>query len=72
MKRRDLLRHLEAHGCEKLREGGDHTMYANRAVKKVVESKPRPSNGQYKVSLTQLRKLMLSVPPEQRLPRKQD
>ncbi len=55
MKRRDLIRHLEAHGCEKLREGGDHTMYANRAVKKVVESKPRPSNGQYKVSLTQLR-----------------
>ena len=35
MKRRDLLRHLEAHGCEQLREGGDHTMYANRAVKKV-------------------------------------
>jgi len=35
MKRRDLIRHLEAHGCEKLREGGDHTMYVNRLVKKV-------------------------------------
>ncbi len=35
MKRRDLIRHLEAHGGEKLREGGDHTMYVNRAAKKV-------------------------------------
>lgn len=31
MKRRDLIRHLEAHGCELLREGGRHTLYANRA-----------------------------------------
>ena len=29
MKRRDLIRHLEAHGCEHLREGGDHTIYVN-------------------------------------------
>lgn len=35
MKRRDLIRHLEAHGCEKLREGGDHTMYVNRSARKV-------------------------------------
>jgi len=35
MKRRDLLRHLEAHGCEFLREGGSHTIYANRAAQKV-------------------------------------
>ena len=26
MKRRDLLRHLEKHGCEFLREGGNHTI----------------------------------------------
>ena len=31
MKRRDLVRHLEAHGCELLREGGRHTIYVNRA-----------------------------------------
>lgn len=31
MKRRDLLRHLEAHGCAMLREGGNHTVYVNRA-----------------------------------------
>lgn len=27
MKRRELIRHLEAHGCEFLREGRDHTVY---------------------------------------------
>jgi predicted RNA binding protein YcfA (HicA-like mRNA interferase family) len=29
MKRRDLIRHLEAHGCVFVREGGNHTVYAN-------------------------------------------
>ena len=33
MKRVDLLRHLEAHGGEFLREGGNHTIYVNRAVR---------------------------------------
>ena len=32
MKRRDLIRHLEAHGCEKVREGGRHTIYRNPAT----------------------------------------
>ena len=31
MKRRDLLRHLERHGCFLLREGRSHTVYVNRA-----------------------------------------
>ena len=35
MKRRDLLRHLAHHGCAFLREGANHTLYINRAVKKV-------------------------------------
>ncbi|HXT39849.1 MAG TPA: type II toxin-antitoxin system HicA family toxin [Candidatus Angelobacter sp.] len=35
MKRRDLIRHLERHGCEFLREGGNHTICVNRAKKKV-------------------------------------
>jgi mRNA interferase HicA len=35
MKRTDLIRHLESHGCEFLREGGSHTVYVNRKVKKV-------------------------------------
>ena len=34
MKRRDLLRPLEQHGCEFLREGGSHTVYVNRTAKK--------------------------------------
>ena len=34
MKRRDLVRHLERHGCEFVREGGNHTVYANRAARK--------------------------------------
>ena len=34
MKRRDLIRYLEVHGCEWLREGGNHTVYVNRAVQK--------------------------------------
>ena len=35
MKRPDLVRHLERHGCELLREGGNHTIYVNRAARKV-------------------------------------
>ena len=27
MKRRDLLRHLSLHGCELLREGGNHSWW---------------------------------------------
>lgn len=34
MKRADLIRHLEMHGCEFLREGGRHTVYVNRAAQK--------------------------------------
>lgn len=34
MKRVDLIRHLEEHGCEFLREGGRHTVYVNRRARK--------------------------------------
>ena len=34
MKRRDLVRHLEQHGCELLREGANHSVYVNRAAHK--------------------------------------
>ena len=30
MKRKALIRHLEEHGCEFLREGKKHTVYVNR------------------------------------------
>ena len=31
MKRQDLIRHLESHGCVLLREGGRHSVYVNLA-----------------------------------------
>lgn len=34
MKRRDLVRHLERHGCELLREGAKHSVYVNRKARK--------------------------------------
>jgi predicted RNA binding protein YcfA (HicA-like mRNA interferase family) len=34
MKRLDLIRHLEQHGCALLREGGRHSVYVNRATGK--------------------------------------
>lgn len=29
MKRVDLIRHIESHGCRLLREGGSHSVYVN-------------------------------------------
>jgi mRNA interferase HicA len=40
VKRVDLLRHLETHGCQLLREGSNHTVYVNRAARK-ASSIPR-------------------------------
>ena len=34
MKRIDLIRHLEQHGCELFREGNNHTVYVNRRSRK--------------------------------------
>lgn len=34
MKRLDLVKHLEMHSCQILREGARHTVYVNRAVRK--------------------------------------
>jgi len=42
MKRRDLLRHLSAHGCKLLREGSRHSIYWNPALRK-TSSVPRHS-----------------------------
>ena len=35
MKRRDLVRHLEAHRCVLMREGANHSVYVNRRAGKV-------------------------------------
>jgi predicted RNA binding protein YcfA (HicA-like mRNA interferase family) len=42
LKRRDLVQHLEAHGCALLREGANHSVYVNRPVGK-VSTVPRHS-----------------------------
>jgi mRNA interferase HicA len=36
MKRTDLLRHLQQHGCVLLREGGKHSVFVNRVTRKVT------------------------------------
>lgn len=36
MKRRELVRHLESHGCELLREGGRHSLYVNRQTRRAA------------------------------------
>jgi mRNA interferase HicA len=40
MKLRDLVRHLESHGCRKVREGGNHSVYVNVRARK-ASSVPR-------------------------------
>jgi mRNA interferase HicA len=34
VKRAGLIRHLEKHGCEMLRGGGNHSVYVNRPARK--------------------------------------
>jgi len=34
VKRADLIRHLEQHGCVLFREGGNHSIYVNRGARK--------------------------------------
>jgi len=36
VKRVELVRHLLANGCELLREGGNHSVFVNRAARKVA------------------------------------
>ncbi len=60
MKRRALLDHLKAHGCEFLREGTRHTIYVNRATAKST-AVPRHSE----IANNMARKICrdLGVPP---------
>ena len=51
------------------REGGFTEIYngPGDAVWRLVETKPRPSNGQYQVSLSRLASVMREIPDHQRL-----
>lgn len=42
MKRRELVRHLEAHGCRLKREGAQHSLYHNPATRQ-TQAVPRHS-----------------------------
>ncbi len=42
VKRLDLIRHLEQHGCTLFREGGNHSVFIDRATRK-SSTVPRPS-----------------------------
>jgi hypothetical protein len=35
VKRIDLIRHVESHGCRLLREGSNHSVYLNESKRKV-------------------------------------
>lgn len=60
MKRKALLDHLKANGCEFLREGGRHTMYVNRPAAR-TSAVPRHSE----ITNNMARKICkdLGVPP---------
>ena len=65
MNRQDFIRMLQQNGCEFLREGGSHTVYANRAAGK-VSTVPRYRE----IDEERLRKILkdLDIPePQQRL-----
>ena len=60
MKRRRLLAHLKAHGCEFLREGGRHTMYVNRAAGR---SAAVPRHGEITNNMARKISKDLGIPP---------
>ena len=61
MKRRVLLRHLLKHGCELLREGGNHSIYVHRP-NKTATSVPRHREIDDYLARKVCRDLMISAP----------
>jgi len=55
MKRKGLIRHLERHGCEFLREGANHTVYINRIK---TRERSRLSQGMTRSSKTYVEKFV--------------
>jgi mRNA interferase HicA len=62
LKRRDLIRHLEANGCELHREGARHSIYHNPA-KRLASSVPRHSEIGAAVARAICKQLEISPPP---------
>jgi mRNA interferase HicA len=61
MKRRDLVRHLEAHGCRLLREGGRHSVFVNVATRK-ISTVPRHREVDEQLARKICRDLQVPVP----------
>jgi predicted RNA binding protein YcfA (HicA-like mRNA interferase family) len=60
MKRRGLIRHLEAHGCVRLREGASHTIFENTASGRRA---PVPRHREIPEPLVRVICRQLGVPP---------
>ena len=61
MKRRDLVRHLEKHGCVLKREGGSHSVFYNLA-QRTVSAVPRHTEIKGPTALKICRDLEIPVP----------
>ncbi|GAA3964639.1 type II toxin-antitoxin system HicA family toxin [Hymenobacter antarcticus] len=61
MKRRDLLRHLEQHGCVLKREGGSHSVFFN-PVLRTVSAVPRHNEVKGPTALKICRDLEIPAP----------
>jgi mRNA interferase HicA len=61
VKRRALVRHLEEHGCELLREGANHSIFVNRAAGK-TSAVPRHTEINDDLAKKICRDLAVSVP----------
>ena len=61
MKRRALVRHLEEHGCELLREGANHSIFVNRAARK-TSAVPRHTEINDELAKKICRDLAVSIP----------
>lgn len=62
MKRRDLLRHLNAQGCDPLREGANHSVWANLPAG-TVSTIPRHREINDRLALKICRDLKIDPPP---------
>jgi predicted RNA binding protein YcfA (HicA-like mRNA interferase family) len=61
MKRRDLVRHLEQHGCVLKREGGSHSVFINPTLK-TVSAVPRHNEVKGPTALKICRDLEIPAP----------
>ena len=62
MKRRDLLGHLQGHGCVPVREGGSHSIWQNQQTRR-KEAIPRHNEIKKFLARSICRNLSVPIPP---------